>query len=431
MNYSIKYLETAWNDVKQSPGAFKTILLLGLLLFVPVFGEIVLYGYAYTWAKEIAWKVRRPMPEKVFDNPDGKLYSRGFFALVIGLVFAIVPVVLMLIGQSLGTPVTRVVHGVTYLDFNAPQYIGIALYVIGLAGALLLGLLSDIGCMRMSIYGTIGTGLQLDKVWKMFKHDVKGAFKIFGMELLLVLIMAAVSFVLALVIGLALAATAAGVAGSAVMHGHGADVLFAAVMTLGVGGMLLLLVFMYVLYAYSAFVTLMVARAFGYWVSQFDVPSWRGSKDPMPFETADAAAQAWAQTSWQQQAGFTQEAPCQQASQQQTAQQAPFQGQDGPWGQAPYQQQPQQAPYQQQPAQQQTAYQQPPFQERHAPWQPAPYQQPYQPPADPVQPAAPEPATPGAAGSPTPDAPASPDAPNATGAEPEQPLKDASDTDGN
>ena len=37
--------------------------------------------------------------------------------------------------------------------------------------------------------------------------------------------------------------------------------------------------------AASSCVALVVARAAGLWVYQFDVASWRGQDDPLPFET--------------------------------------------------------------------------------------------------------------------------------------------------
>ena len=77
---NIKYFRTASNDISASEGWFKTILLLGLISFIPIFGIIVVMGYAFGWAREIAWGTRAPLPKKIFGNEDG-MYSRGFFAL--------------------------------------------------------------------------------------------------------------------------------------------------------------------------------------------------------------------------------------------------------------------------------------------------------------------------------------------------------------
>ena len=78
------YFSAAWGDITKSPGWFSKILRMGLLCLIPIFGLLVVYGYLYGWARDIAWNVHRPMPDKIFGNEDGNLYKRGFFILVIG-----------------------------------------------------------------------------------------------------------------------------------------------------------------------------------------------------------------------------------------------------------------------------------------------------------------------------------------------------------
>ena len=78
------YFNAAWQDIKNTPGWFGKLILLSLLSFVPIFGWLVVLGYLYGWARDIAWDVHGPMPKHIFGNEDRKLYSRGFFAMVIG-----------------------------------------------------------------------------------------------------------------------------------------------------------------------------------------------------------------------------------------------------------------------------------------------------------------------------------------------------------
>ena len=49
------YFKTAWSDVTQSPHWVTRILLLALLSFIPVFGWIVIAGYLWGWARDMAW----------------------------------------------------------------------------------------------------------------------------------------------------------------------------------------------------------------------------------------------------------------------------------------------------------------------------------------------------------------------------------------
>ena len=99
----IKYLSTAWNDIRQSPGWLAKALLLGLVACIPIFGWIVVYGYLYGWARDMAWGVHAPLPARIFGNEDGKLYSRGFFVLVIAFVFSLLPGVIEVIGVIIGS----------------------------------------------------------------------------------------------------------------------------------------------------------------------------------------------------------------------------------------------------------------------------------------------------------------------------------------
>ena len=97
------YFAAAWGDVTKSPGWASVVLRLGLLCLIPIFGVVVMYGYLFSWARDIAWNVHRPLPRKIFANEDGSLYRRGFFIFVVALVFSFVPeLVNLFIGMSAG-----------------------------------------------------------------------------------------------------------------------------------------------------------------------------------------------------------------------------------------------------------------------------------------------------------------------------------------
>ena len=269
------YYSTAWSDIKNSPGWFAKVCLLGLINFIPVFGSMVCYGYSYGWARDIAWNVHQPMPARLLGNEDGKLYSRGFFALVIFFVASIVSVIPgIIIGDS---------------AFSS--------LVVSLL-SLFLCMFAAIGVMRMAIYGRISAGFQVKKMWSMMTHDFNGLLRILGMVILAGLVIG-----FAFGIGFALLA-----------------VLFVVFFMLAVGGdismylfydsssfdpsvigafapaaiicLVLVLVLAYITSCASCWLNLLQARAMGYWTRQFDVASWRGQNDPMPFEAEDAAATA-------------------------------------------------------------------------------------------------------------------------------------------
>lgn len=285
------YFNAAWQDIKNTPGWFGKLILLSLLSFVPIFGWLVVLGYLYGWAHDIAWDVHGPMPKRIFGNEDGKLYSRGFFAMVIGFVFMLAPWVLEAVWggvMGLGTAWSGGRHGGVFL------FVGLSTMVFSLliiAAAFFATLFSWVGSMRMSIYGRLAAGFQFGKIWAMIRHDFGGLLRILGMALLLAIAIGIVASVLIFVlvfIGLFVGFAMTG-GNLNIQSAHPGAAVWAIVFATG-GVVLVLAVLCGVLSAgMYVFVEMMIVRALGYWTRQFDVPAWRGQDDPMPFELAGAA----------------------------------------------------------------------------------------------------------------------------------------------
>ena len=290
----IKYFQTAWNDIKNSPGWFGKLCVLALVSFIPIFGQIVVYGYLYGWAREIAWGVHEPLPAKVFGNEDGKLYRRGWFILVLSFVLSLVPGIIVGYGSGLQQLSFYQYLSDSVVVGSGTSTFGVVLYLIGIVLSLAAAVLVWVGSMRIAIYDRLSPGFQLGKIWKMMKHDSNGILRIFGMNLL---VGAIIGFVLGLVITVfAVAITFAAIAGAA---GSGIDLSSIAyagsvqdfvvgnsqlIAAAGIVGLFGILLTVFVALLASIFVEMLVARALGYWTLQFDVPHWRGQDDPMPFE---------------------------------------------------------------------------------------------------------------------------------------------------
>lgn len=391
------YFAAAWGDIKNSPGWFGKLCLLALISLIPIFGPIAVIGYMYGWARDISWNVHAPMPEKMFGNEDGRQYSRGFFVIVIGVIFMLVPSIVQGIFGGIGTGFSSGNSSTFFLagfaGFLAEVVVAL-LYVFAL-------LFSWAGAMRTSIYGRLSAGLQVKKIWAMIRHDSNGLLRILGMTLLVGLI---IIFVMMLVMFLlVMVAIFAGIGamapfinmGSTVYNDSLIDSMVSSIMpfiviVIIVGGALSFLCIVA-----SMFLELLQARALGYWARGFEVAQWRGQDDPMPFELQQQYAQPQ-----QGQAQYGQSQP----QQQQNAQ--PYYG----------------TPVQGQPTQQQTAqaqstqpyYGTPVQQAAPAAEQPTQPTQPTAPAAEqptvaePVAaaPAAPTPAQPAAPAAPTPAQPA-------------------------
>lgn len=314
---NIQYFKSAWGDIKNSPGWFGKLCLLALLNLIPIFGQIVTFGYLYGWAREIAWGTHEPMPKKVFANEDGKFWRRGWFAFVLTFVFSLIPQIIMQIGSYFQTMSVMSYHADMHVvGVSAFGTLGDVLAFVGFALALLIRLPTWIGNMRIAIYDRLSAGFQLGKIWKMLRHDTKGIFKVFGMGLLFDLILGFIlSIVLTILVFIVVFVGVTGLmnAGYSVQsiqymtEAQALSMLVQFISSAGVVGILALVIGVYLAMLMSVFVLMLITRAMGYWTMQFEVPKWRGQDEPLPFERAASAgsyAQPWQTTAQQPPSGF-------------------------------------------------------------------------------------------------------------------------------
>lgn len=277
------YFATVWKDIKNSPGWISKFFLLSLVSLIPIFGSMVLLGYFYGWARDIAWNVHRPLPQKIFGNEDGRLYSRGFFLLVISFVFTLVlGVVYWFIGFVTGFSFSFTDWFYWPFAFGLDLLIAFSICILTIGMALFVSLFVYVGSMRTTIYGTLSAGFQIGKIWSMMRHDIAGLFRILGMSLLLSLIYLIVSTVLIVVLSIVFAV------GMTLLIAIGSEAYGAWSVGAFIAAIVLIFLYLAAIVFSVAFaevvVTAFLARALGYWTRQFRVDQWRGQDDPMPFE---------------------------------------------------------------------------------------------------------------------------------------------------
>lgn len=282
------YFSAAWNDLRNSPGWFGKVVVLSLVGLIPIFGWIVIYGYLFGWARDIAWNIHAPLPARVFGNEDGKLYGRGFFVLVISFVCMLIPWLLditwsVLTGFGAGWSGGWQGGMLAFLGLSSLMF-----SVLMVVASLFATLFFWVGSMRMSIYGRLAPGLQFGKIWLMMRHDFAGLARILGMALLLGVGSGLVIF--AVIILFVFIGTMVGVAASAPLaFTNDPGVLFSVIP--GIVGLVIILALVcsVVCMMLSVGTLALVVRALGYWTRQFDVSAWRGQDDPLPFEVVAAS----------------------------------------------------------------------------------------------------------------------------------------------
>lgn len=299
-NYSGRYFRTCYADIKGSKGWFGKICLLGLIMFIPVFGQMTAYGYAWEWAHKAAWGVDTPMPKKIYGRPGSKMLRWGWFALVIAIVVSILPGIVMAIANWLGSMgmETGIYTATGRYMVVSPGNFGFAALgwlfnVAGIVLAVFACVFGWVGIIRMTMYDRLGTGLQLGKVWAMIKQDFGGIMRIFGMMILFEVIGGAiVTVILVVIVMLVLGATLTPLVLMTSGAAYSDSAIIGYLATIVVTMLPVFLVISYIWFVYSVFVQLLVARGVGYWTRQFDVASWGTKDDPLPFEVTPSQPDA-------------------------------------------------------------------------------------------------------------------------------------------
>lgn len=253
----------AWEDVKDSEGWLKRILLLGLIQLVPILCFVV-PGYAAQWGKDPILNRKRSLPKAIFED---RTFITGFFCAVLAVVVFLViyfgaGIVGLLLGSFLG-----------YAGVIVAVIVGMA---IGVFGAMFI-----FACnLRIALAQRIGAGFQWGEIW----NGAKGHWgALFGASfippLLSGLIVFAISFVISLLFGVIAGVNMIGLAGglsysssSSAAMGNLVGILG----SLGIAGF----VTAYISGCAIAAAQVISFRAVGYWVVRF-APSWAALAEPV------------------------------------------------------------------------------------------------------------------------------------------------------
>lgn len=291
-----RYFSTAWNDIKNSEGWIGKIFLLGLINFIPIFGQMTVYGYAFEWGHKAAWGIHTPLPKKIYGRKNSKMLRWGWFALVILFVCTVIPAIVAGIGNAISDSSTAAQTAAMYSHhYHASMATGNIL--LGALGGVIafVGFVLSIaavfffwaGTMRMMMYDRLGTGLQFGKVWSMIKHDFGGLLRIFGMSIVCFVVYFLVFAIVVSIVGAGVIGTLfVGAAAGSGMYSMDSDAALGFILMALVSALPLVIVLYYLSSVAEAFIQLLVSRALGYWTRQFDVANWGKKDDPLPFERA-------------------------------------------------------------------------------------------------------------------------------------------------
>lgn len=269
-------------------GWIKPVLVLTLVGWIPILGQIVVLGYALEWARLTAWGVDSAPKQHGVDY--GKVLSTGgrafLVALTQGLVIAVVLQIIfpgslaVLFGSMTGLPVTAVM-------FNVAAG-GLSYFVLWVL-VLLSGSFVNAAALRATLYDSFSAGWRLDRLFQMIGRDFGGFLKTYLVSLLGGLVSMIYSTVvgilgaLVLSIGVLGAVSFVGISGSYMGEG---EFLIRQLLSWGAGPALLVVIgaiaLAFVGAALGTAMSLVSINAVGQWFCRFEVNRWGTSSAPLP-----------------------------------------------------------------------------------------------------------------------------------------------------
>lgn len=279
---------SSWHMLTCDKGWVKPVLVLTLVGWIPILGQIVLMGYGLEWARLTAWGVDAAPKQRGVDY--GKVLSTGgrAFLVSLSLGFVIALVLQVVFPGSLYMLFTGLTAG-NAVSVATAMASGAAMSILTMVASIAMGTFLQAATLRATLYDSFSAGWRLDRLFQMIGRDFGGFLKV----LLVTLIGGAISGVYAFVVSLVLmlvvmggvmSATAfVGLSGS---YMNGWHFLLEQLLRIGAGPLLLFIVVVIALAfvgsAISTAMSLVSMNAMGQWFCRFDVHRWGVSADPLP-----------------------------------------------------------------------------------------------------------------------------------------------------
>lgn len=257
-------LSRAWSDFKASPNKFKIILKLAAFQFVPGVGGLVTSGYTYTWAKEQAYGKHEPMPHKIV-RPG--VLDNGLYAYGVSLIIsAAVAVAFFLLGALLGA-----------INLDG------LMFLLWLAFLVVSGPFLTVMYLRSAICGKVRSGLNVKRAWELFTTQGKTG-KAFTSYWGPTAAAAGLCFVALIIFFILFSVVVGAMLTPVAFSGYGmsygmsdayyASSVVSSIISSLLGSFPLLAILLFALFFITTTAQIVVARAFGYWMQDFQPRNW-------------------------------------------------------------------------------------------------------------------------------------------------------------
>lgn len=292
---------TSWKMLTRDKGWIKPVLVLTLIGWVPILGQIAVLGYGLEWARLTAWGIDAAPKQRGVDY--GKVLTTGGIAFLVNMSMSIVVAILssMIFGTTVGIGSVFGPIGSLFTDVIsfAAATSGAAFGLIAAVVNIFMSTFVLAACMRSTVYDSFSAGWRVDRLFQMIMKDPGGFFHAYAVKLIGDIVVGAYSAVVAM---LGAVFTLGGMAGI-MAYGYGIDHfrynlgqhLIDSLITMGPG--LVMVIVLLVIAALffggvlSVAMQLVSINAMGQWFCRFDVNRWGTSSAPLP-DGVPARAQA-------------------------------------------------------------------------------------------------------------------------------------------
>lgn len=159
-------LGRAFGFVMEDENWLNKILIGGLILIIPVFGQIALLGYMLDVARNVAQGNPRPLPDW---SDLGNKFMKGLYMLVIGLVYALPVIILIALLAFVAILIIGVTGGESDAAAGLAGLLLFCIYPLAFILGLFVQLLVFAGYTRYIQTDSLGTALQFSETWNMVR----------------------------------------------------------------------------------------------------------------------------------------------------------------------------------------------------------------------------------------------------------------------
>lgn len=279
---------SSWRMLTRDKGWVKPLLVLTLVSWIPILGQIAVLGYGLEWARLTAWGVESAPKQRGVDY--GKVISTGAraFLITISLAFVCGLVLQILFPGSLAALMAMTTGG-SGLANSVILASGATFFLLDLVIMVFAGTFLQAAALRGTLYDSFSAGWRLDRLFQMVVRDFGGFCKVLLVTLIGAVASSVYAFAVAMVAMLVLMGgllSATAVIGLSDGYMTGWHFLTDQLLRMGAGPVLLfvllLMALLFVGNVISTAMNLVSVNAMGQWFARFDVNRWGVSSAPLP-----------------------------------------------------------------------------------------------------------------------------------------------------